>query len=84
MEFLNLLTQWQDSLVELEVATYIPIWGCSVDTNSMYPHYANLKIPKSNIKTLMKDTHQNAIKYSTYLVLNKRKLENKQATITPP
>jgi hypothetical protein len=44
----------------------------------------NLKIPKFNIKTLMKDIHQNAIKYLTYLVLNKRKLENIQATITPP
>ena len=45
---------------------------------------ANLKIPKSSIKTLMKDLHQNAIKYLTYLVLNKRKLKNNQATITPP
>lgn len=44
----------------------------------------DLKIPKPNIKKLMKDMHQNAIKYFTYLVLNKRKLENKQATITPP
>jgi hypothetical protein len=32
----------------------------------------------------MKDIHQNAIKYLTYLNLNKRKLKNKQATITPP
>jgi hypothetical protein len=45
---------------------------------------ANLKISKYNIKTLMKNIHQNAIKYLTYLVLNNRKLENKQATITPP
>ena len=44
----------------------------------------DLKIPKSRIKTLMKDIHQNAIKYLTYLVLNKRKLENKQTTIAPP
>ena len=45
---------------------------------------SNLKIPKNSIKTLMKNIHQNAIKYLTYLVLNKRKLENKQATIPPP
>ena len=45
---------------------------------------ANLKIPKTSIKTLMKNIHQNAIKYLTYLVLNKRKLENKQTTISPP
>ena len=32
----------------------------------------------------MKNIHQNAIKYLTYLVLNKRKLENKQATTSPP
>ena len=44
----------------------------------------NLKIPKANIKTLMKDIHQNAIKYLTFFVLNKRRLENKQTTISPP
>ena len=31
------------------------------------------KIPKSNIKNLMKDIHQNAIKYLTYLVHTKQK-----------
>ena len=31
-----------------------------------------------------KKIHQNAIKYLTYLVLNKRKLDNKQKTVTPP
>ena len=41
----------------------------------------DLKIPKSNIKKLMKDIHQNAIKYLTYLVLNKRKLDNKQTRV---
>ena len=45
---------------------------------------ANLKIPKTNIKTLMKNIHQNAIKYLTYLVLNKRKLDNKQTHVSPP
>jgi hypothetical protein len=43
-----------------------------------------LKIPKSNIKNLMKDIHQNAIKYVTYLVLNKRKLDIKQKHVPPP
>jgi hypothetical protein len=33
---------------------------------------AKLKIPKANIKTLMKNIHQNAIRCLTYLVLNKR------------
>jgi hypothetical protein len=35
----------------------------------------------SNIKKLMKDIHQNAIKYLTYLILNKIKLDNKQAPV---
>ena len=38
----------------------------------------------ANIKKLMKDMHQNAIKYLTYLVLNKRKLDNKQTPVSPP
>ena len=44
----------------------------------------DLKISKSNIKTLMKNLHQNAIKFLIYLVLNKRKLDNKQNTVAPP
>jgi hypothetical protein len=43
-----------------------------------------LKISKSNIKSLMKHIHQNAIKYLTYLVLNKRKLDKKQTLVPPP
>ena len=43
-----------------------------------------LKIPKSSIKILMKNIHQNAIKFLTYLVLNKRKLDNKQNPVPPP
>ena len=43
-----------------------------------------LNIPKTNIKNVMKSIHQNAINYLTYLILNKRKLDNKQNTIAPP
>ena len=43
-----------------------------------------LKVPKTYTKTLMKNIHQNAIKYRTYLVLNKRKLDNKQTPIPLP
>ena len=43
-----------------------------------------LKIPKNNIKTLMKKIHENAIKYLIYIVLNKRKLDNKQTPVPPP
>jgi hypothetical protein len=32
----------------------------------------------------MKNIHQNDIKYLTYLVLNKRELDNKQASVSPP
>ena len=32
---------------------------------------------------IMKEIHQNAIKYLTYLVLNKRKLDNKQTHVPP-
>ena len=45
---------------------------------------AHLKIPKTTIKIFMKNIHQNAIKYLTYLILNKRKLDNKQAPVPPP
>ena len=38
---------------------------------------------KSTIKILMKYIDQNAIKYLTYLILNKRKLDNKQAQSPP-
>ena len=42
-----------------------------------------LKIPKREIETLMKQLHQIAIKYLTYLILNKRKLDNKQPPVDP-
>ena len=45
---------------------------------------ANLNIPNSCIKNLMRIIHKNAIKYLTYLVLNIRKLNNKQAPVPPP
>ena len=32
----------------------------------------------------MKDLQQIAIKYLTYMILNKRKLDNKQPPIEPP
>ena len=32
----------------------------------------------------MQQTHQMAIKYLTYLVPNKRRLDNKQAPVDPP
>ena len=32
----------------------------------------------------MKDIHQNAIKYLTYLVLKRQKLDNKQTLVPPP
>ena len=47
---------------------------------SNYPH----QNPKDKHKTLMKSIHQKGIKYLTYLGFNKRKLKNKQPTITPP
>jgi hypothetical protein len=45
---------------------------------------ADLNITKSSIKSLMKNLHQNAIKYLIYLILNERKLDNKQNTVAPP
>ena len=39
----------------------------------------NMRILKPTIKNLLKTIHQNAIKYLTYLILNKRKLDPKQA-----
>ena len=40
-------------------------------------------MPKTNIKTLMESLHLNAIKELTYLILNKRKLDNKQTPVPP-
>ena len=42
-----------------------------------------LKTPKSEIQTLMKHLHQIAIKYLTYLILNKRKLDNNNLPLIP-
>ena len=53
-------------------------------TNTPLNKLIHMKIPKSIIKTLMKNIHLNAIKYLTYLVLNKRKLESKHNIVTPP
>ena len=39
---------------------------------------------QNEIKTLMKHLHQTAIKHLTYLLLNKRKLDNKQTPVNPP
>ena len=45
---------------------------------------ANLKLLKFITKTLMKNIHQNAIKYLTYINLNEKKLVNKQIPVPPP
>ena len=44
----------------------------------------NLHIPTSLIIKKMKTIHQIAIKYLTYLVINKKILDNKQEPISPP
>ena len=44
----------------------------------------NLKIPLSKVKRLMKHIHQVVIKYLTYLILNKQKLDNNQLPVEPP
>ena len=41
----------------------------------------DLTIPKPILKALMRKIHQNVIKYLTYLIFNKRKLDNKQTSI---
>ena len=43
-----------------------------------------IKIPKNEIKRLMKHLHQIAIQYHTYLIPNKRKQDNKQPPVDPP
>lgn len=43
----------------------------------------NLHIPKDIVNNLMKFIDQNAIKYLTYLILSRRKLDE-QAPVTPP
>lgn len=46
-----------------------------------------LKVPKkwtNDLKETYKHIHYTAIKYLTYLILNKRKLNNNQPPIDPP
>lgn len=43
----------------------------------------SLHIPIPHIKKCMKNSHQLVIKCLTYLVLNKQKLDNKQAPVLP-
>ena len=43
----------------------------------------NLKIPKPIIKTIKKILHQIAIKFFTYMVLNKRKVIINQTRVPP-
>ena len=62
--------------MEYEPPHHYHSWRKRNYTRTIHFELANLKIPKANIKTLVKNIHQNAIKYLTYLVLNKRKLEN--------
>ena len=42
---------------------------------------SKLNLPKSSIKSLMKNLHENVVKYLTYLVLNERKLDNNKPPI---
>lgn len=44
----------------------------------------DLTIPKPTVKALMRKIHQNVIKYLTYLVLYKRKLDNRQTPVLSP
>ena len=47
------------------------VWGGIHDSYAIRK-LTNLKLPKYNIKTLVKNIHQNAIKYLTCLVMNNR------------
>jgi hypothetical protein len=74
-------------LLILKVKVIVPVkWSYMSSPNYVdsFEKLTKLKIPKHNIKTLMKKIHENAIKYLTYLVLNKRKLDNKQTPVPPP
>lgn len=44
----------------------------------------DLWLPNHYINTFMISTHQNAIKYLSYFVLNKCKLEKNQTHVFPP
>ena len=43
-----------------------------------------LYVPKNEVRALVKQLHQIVIKYLTYLILNKKKLDNKQPPVVPP
>ena len=53
---------------------------------SQTPHKptSQIKNPENQYQNPHEKYHQNAIKYLTYLVLNKRKLYNKQTPVPPP
>lgn len=44
----------------------------------------NLKMNRNEVKKIMKHIHQIAIKYLTYLILNKRKLDNNKKLVDLP
>ena len=43
-----------------------------------------LGIPKTSIKSFLKNIHQNAIRFLTYLVLNNRKFNNRKVHVPHP
>ena len=55
-----------------------------LSTNNQLFFLEKLQIPKNKIKMLMNQFHQILIKYLTYLILNKRKLDNTQTPVDPP
>ena len=55
-----------------------------LSTNNQLIFLEKLQIPKNKIKMLMNQFHQILIKYLTYLILNKRKLDNTQTPVDPP
>ena len=55
---------------------------CAIHEHSI-GKLTNLKIPNTSIKTLMKNLHQHANKYLTYLVLNKKKTRQQTNPYAP-
>ena len=73
------IARWQiGPLITIIAGVRRAIHKCSIQ------ELKTLKISANEIKNLMKQIHRLAIKYLTYLVLNKWNLNIKQAPIDPP
>jgi hypothetical protein len=58
-------------------------WRKRSYTRKFYQATNQSQSPQNLHQNLMKNIHENAIKYLTYMIMNKKKLDNKQTPVSP-